>query len=336
MNIMVCGGAGFMGSHFIKYILKKYPDYKIVNFDKLTYAGNLDNLKEVENNLNYNFVKGDICDTSILEKTIQDCHINAVLNYAAETHVDRSIMDPTVFLKTDVFGVYNLLEATKKYNLQKMVQVSTDEVYGSIDVGSFSEESAFAPNSPYAASKAGGDLLCRSYFVTYQTPVAVTHSCNFIGGNQYPEKLIPLFITNLLEGKKVPLYGDGQNVREFIYIDDHCRAIDVILHKAAPGSVYNIGSGHEMKNIEVAKMILSHLGFGEEMIEYVKDRPGHDRRYAINAGKIKNELGWETKVSFEEGLKRTIAWYKENEWWWKKIKNGDYKEYYKRMSERNY
>lgn len=331
MNILICGGAGFMGSHFIKYILDRYPDYKVVSFDKLTYAGNLDNLKNVKDHPHYSFVKGDICDTTILEKTIQDCKIDVIVNYAAETHVDRSIMDPNAFLKTDVFGVYNLLEATKKFNLKKMVQVSTDEVYGSIEKGKFSEESTFAPNSPYAASKAGGDLLCRSYFVTYQTPVVVTHSCNFVGENQYPEKLIPLFITNLLEGKKVPLYGDGQNVREFIYKDDHCRAIDVVLHKAEPGSVYNIGSGEEKKNIEVAEMILTHFGFGKEMIEYVKDRPGHDRRYAIDAKKIKKELGWKAEVSFEEGLEKTIVWYKENGWWWKKIKDGSFKEYYKKQ-----
>lgn len=331
MNILICGGAGFMGSHFIKYVLNKYPDYKVVNFDKLTYAGNLDNLKEVENNPNYSFVKGDICDAVILEKAVEDYKINVIINYAAETHVDRSIMDPDAFLQTDVFGVYNLLEMTKKFNLQKMVQVSTDEVYGSILKGKFDEESNFAPNSPYAASKAGGDLLCRSYFITYQTPVVVTHSCNFIGENQYPEKLIPLFITNLLEGKKVPLYGDGKNVREFIYQEDHCRAIDVILHKAKPGSVYNIGSGEEMKNIDVTNMILKNLGFGKEMIEYVKDRPGHDRRYAINAKKIKKELGWQAEVSFEEGLKKTIAWYKANSAWWKKIKDGSYKEYYKKQ-----
>lgn len=331
MNILICGGAGFMGSHFVKYILNKYPDYKVVNFDKLTYAGNLDNLTEVENNPNYSFVKGDICDADVLEKTIQENKIDVIINYAAETHVDRSIMDPDAFLKTDVFGVYNLLEAVKKFNLKKMVQVSTDEVYGSIEKGKFTEKSPFSPNSPYAASKAGGDLLCRSYFTTYQTPVVVTHSCNFLGENQYPEKLIPLFITNLLEGKKVPLYGDGKNVREFIYKDDHCRAIDVVLHKAKPGSVYNIGSGKEMKNIDVTNIILKNLGLGREMIEYVKDRPGHDRRYAIDAKKIKKELGWRAEVSFAEGLQKTIAWYKANEKWWKKIKDGSYMEYYRKQ-----
>ena len=324
-----------MGSHFIKYILNKYPDYKVVNFDKLTYAGNLDNLAEIQNNPNYSFVKGDICDAIALEKNIQENKIEVILNYAAETHVDRSIMDPNAFLKTDVFGVYNLLEAVKKFGLQKMVQISTDEVYGSIAKGKFTEESSFAPNSPYAASKAGGDLLCRSYFTTYKTPVVVTHSCNFLGANQYPEKLIPLFITNLLEGKKAPLYGDGKNVREFIYQSDHCRAIDLVLHKAEPGSVYNIGSGEEMENIAVTKMILKSLGFGQEMIEYVKDRPGHDRRYAINAKKIKKELGWQAEVSFAEGLQKTIAWYKANEKWWKKIKDGSYKEYYNKQYKSN-
>ncbi len=331
MNILVCGGAGFMGSHFIKYILNKYPDYSVVNFDKLTYAGNLDNLKEVEDNERYKFIKGDICDAEAVEKAIKENNIDVIVNYAAETHVDRSVMDPTAFLKTNIFGSYNLLEATKKFNLKKMVQVSTDEVYGSTEDSLFSEESPFEPNSPYAAAKAGGDLLCRSYFVTFGTPVVVTHSCNFYGPNQYPEKLIPLFATNLIEGKKVPVYGDGKNVREWIYVDDHCDAIDVILHKAEPGSVYNIGSGNEIENIEITKLILEYSGASEDMIEYVKDRPGHDRRYAIDCSKLKSELGWEAKIDFKEGLKKTVEWYKDNEEWWKKLKDGSYLEYYKKQ-----
>lgn len=331
MNLLVCGGAGFVGSHFVKYILNKYPDYKVVNFDKLTYAGNLDNLKEIENNENYTFVKGDICDMQALANAVKENKIDVIINYAAETHVDRSIMDPTAFLKTDVFGVYNLLEITKKFNLQKMIEISTDEVFGSIENGKFSETSAFAPNSPYAAAKAGGDLLCRSYWVTYQTPVVVTHSCNFYGPNQYPEKLIPLFVTNLLEGKKVPVYGDGKNVREWIFVDDHCEAVDSILHKAEPGSVYNIGTGNEITNIEITKLILKYMEVGEEMIEYVKDRPGHDKRYALEVGKIKEDLGWEAKVDFEEGLKKTVQWYKENTEWWQKLKDGSYMEYYKKQ-----
>ena len=313
MNILVCGGAGFMGSHFIKYILNKYPDYMLVNFDKLTYAGNLDNLKDIESAdeiptkvgekiQKYTFVKGDICDLNALEKAVKDNNIDVIVNYAAETHVDRSIMDPTAFLKTDVFGTYNLLEVTKNLNLKKMVQISTDEVYGSIEKGKFTEGSNFKPNSPYSAAKAGGDLLCRSYWVTYKTPVVVTHSCNLYGPNQYPEKLIPLFVTNLIEGKKVPMYGDGKNVREWIFIDDHCKAIDLIMHNADGGEVYNIGSGQEKENVDVTKLILGILGFGEEMIEYVKDRLGHDRRYAIDASKLKKDLGWQAEVDFEEGL----------------------------------
>ncbi len=320
-----------MGSHFIKYILAKYPDYMVVNFDKLTYAGNLENLHEVESNPRYKFVQGDICDRGALEKIVQEFGTNAIINYAAETHVDRSIMDPDAFLRTDVLGTFNLLEVTKKFNLQKMVQVSTDEVYGSIERGSFTEESPFAPNSPYAAAKSGGDHLCRSYFVTYQTPVVVSHSCNFYGTHQYPEKIIPLFITNLLEGKKVPLYGDGKNVREWIHTSDHCRAIDLLLHKAQAGEVYNIGTGHEIENVELTKMILAEMGFGKEMIEPVKDRPGHDRRYAINFKKIKKDLGWKPEKDFKDGLKETISWYRQNESWWKKLKSGEYLDYYRRQ-----
>lgn len=338
MNILVAGGAGFMGSHFVKYLLAQYPDYTVVNFDKLTYAGNLDNLKEIEGNSRYHFVQGDICNRAEVERTIREYSIDVIVNYAAETHVDRSIMDPDAFLKTDILGTFNLLEVTKQFGpassagrLKKMVQVSTDEVYGSIDEGFFTEDSPFAPNSPYSASKAGGDHLCRAYFVTYQTPVVVTHSCNFYGSYQYPEKIIPLFITNLLEGKKVPLYGDGKNVREWIHTIDHCRAIDAVIHKAEPGSVYNIGTGQELPNVELTNLILKYVGAEESMIEYVKDRPGHDRRYAINWSKIKNELGWEPLKSFEEGLRETVEWYRNNEWWWKKLKDGSYQEYYKRQ-----
>lgn len=331
MNLLVCGGAGFMGSHFIKYVLEKYPDYKIVNFDKLTYAGNLENLREVENNPQYKFVQGDICDREAVNKVVEENKIDAIVNYAAESHVDRSIMDPDVFLRTEILGSFNLLEATKNFNLKKMVQVSTDEVYGSIDSGSFTEESSFSPNSPYAAAKAGGDHLCRAYFVTYKTPIVVSHSCNFYGTNQFPEKLIPFFITNLIEGKKVPLYGDGKNVREWIHTSDHCRAIDVLLHQAEPGSVYNMGSGKEMKNIEITKLILSEMDMGEEMIEPVKDRPGHDRRYSIDCSKLEKDFGWKAEKDFESGMKETIEWYKNNLDWWQPLKNGEHAEYFKKQ-----
>lgn len=331
MNLLVCGGAGFMGSHFIKYILAKYPDYRVVNFDKLTYAGNLENLREVENNPHYKFVQGDICDREAVNKVVEENKIDAIVNYAAESHVDRSIMDPDVFLRTEILGSFNLLEATKNFNLKKMVQVSTDEVYGSIEEGSFTEDSSFSPNSPYAAAKAGGDHLCRAYFVTYKTPIVVSHSCNFYGTNQFPEKLIPFFITNLIEGKKVLLYGDGKNVREWIHTSDHCRAIDVLLHQAEPGSVYNIGTGKELKNIEITKLILSEMEMGEEMIEPVKDRPGHDRRYSIDCSKLENDFGWKAEKDFETGMKETIAWYKNNPDWWQPLKNGEHAEYFKKQ-----
>jgi dTDP-glucose 4,6-dehydratase len=331
MKLLITGGAGFMGSHFITYISEKYPEYEIINFDKLTYAGNLDNLKEIENNPRYQFVQGDIADLKVLENVFKNNSIDVIINYAAETHVDRSILDPEAFLKTDIFGTYNLLEVTNKFHIKKMIQISTDEVFGSISEGTFTEQSSFEPNSPYAAAKAGGDLLCRSYFVTYQTPVIVTHSCNFYGSRQYPEKLIPLFITNLLEGKKVPIYGDGKNVREWIHTSDHCRAIDMILHKGQVGEVYNIGSGIEKSNLEITKLILKKLNVEEEMIEWVADRPGHDRRYAIDHSKLTRELGWKPEKSFEDGIRETIQWYKENEWWWKKLKSGEYVEYYKKQ-----
>ncbi len=317
-----------MGSNAVKYFLKKYPDVRIVNLDKLTYAGNLENLKEVENNPRYKFIKGDIADEKIVDEVVKD--VDVIINYAAETHVDRSILDPKAFITTDVLGTYTLLEAAKKYGVKKYIQISTDEVFGSINNGKFTEESPFEPNSPYAASKAGGDHLCRAYFKTYNVPVIVTHSCNFFGPFQYPEKLIPLFITNLLQNKKVPVYGDGQQVREWIFTEDHCRAIDTILQKGEIGEVYNIGTGNEITNIEITKILLKELGKDESFIDYVKDRPGHDRRYAIDSGKLR-KLGWSPEVSFENGIKQTVDWYKQNEQWWKRIKSGEYLEYYKKQ-----
>jgi dTDP-glucose 4,6-dehydratase len=321
MRILVTGGAGFMGSHFVRYLLNAYQEYRVVNFDKLTYAGNLDNLKDVEQHPRYTFVQGDICDAAALARVIEEYRIHTIVNYAAETHVDRSIVDSAAFLKTDVFGTRELLEAVKKFGVKKMVQISTDEVFGSTDTGAFTEESCFRPNSPYSASKAGGDLLCRAYYETYKTPVVVTHSCNVYGPNQYPEKIIPLFITNLLEGKKVPLYGDGKNVREWIHVGDHCRAIDAILHRAEPGSVYNIGAGDEIQNIDLTKKILAAVGAGEEMISYVTDRPGHDRRYAINSSKLREDFGWKPLVSFDGGIRKTVEWYEHNRAWWEKLKS---------------
>ncbi|HLC99956.1 dTDP-glucose 4,6-dehydratase [Candidatus Kaiserbacteria bacterium RIFCSPHIGHO2_01_FULL_48_10] len=328
MKILITGGAGFMGSNAVRYFLKTYPDIQIVNLDKLTYAGNLENLKDIENDSRYRFVKGDIADEKIVDEAVQG--VDAIINYAAETHVDRSILEPRAFIVTDVLGTHTLLEAAKKHGIKKYIQISTDEVFGSIAKGKFKETSPFEPNSPYAASKAGGDHLCRAYFQTYGVPTIVTHSCNFFGPYQYPEKLIPLFITNLIEGKKVPVYGDGQQVREWIFTEDHCRAVDVILHKGIAGEVYNIGTGAEITNLEITKLLLQGLGRDESSIDYVKDRPGHDRRYAINSGKLR-KLGWKPITSFEQGLAKTIAWYRENESWWKKIKSGEYMEYYKKQ-----
>lgn len=329
MRILVTGGAGFMGSNFIKYILKKYPKWQLINLDKLTYAGNLDNLKDVFKHKNYRFVKGDITNQADIKKAIGR-GVDMIINYAAETHVDRSIMEPEAFIKTDVLGTYNLLEAVKKNNVAKYIQISTDEVFGSIKRGKFKEKDPFRPNSPYSASKAGADHLCRAYFKTYNLPVIVTHSCNFYGPNQYPEKLIPLFITNLLEGKKIPLYGDGHQVREWIFTQDYCRAIEKIFRKGKLGEVYNIGTGYEKRNVEITNFILKELGFNKSKVEHVKDRLGHDFRYAVDSSNLRR-LGWSPTISWEEGLRRTINWYKENEWWWKKIKSGDYLKYYKKQ-----
>lgn len=328
MKLLITGGAGFMGSNFIKYILDKYLDYKIINLDKLTYAGNLENLKEIEDNPRYTFMKGDIADNAIVEKIFKEDTPDAVINYAAETHVDRSILDPKAFIKTDVLGTYNLLEACRKFSMKKYVQISTDEVYGSVEDGSFTEKSPFDPSSPYSASKAGGDHLVIAYYKTYGLPVVRTHSCNFFGPYQYPEKLIPLFITNILEEKKIPVYGDGTQVREWIYTQDHCSAVDFILRHGKMGEIYNIGTGQEKQNMEVTKLILKYLGKDESSIEYVKDRPGHDIRYSLDHTKLR-ELGWQPRYQFEDALKSTIEWYKAHEDWWKKIKSGKYLEYYK-------
>ncbi len=320
MNILVTGGAGFMGSNFVRFLLTHHPEDSVVVFDKLTYAGNQENLRDLESNHHFSFVSGDICDGPALAEVVQKFSIDAIVNYAAETHVDRSITDPEQFLRTDIFGMFHLLETVKKFPIKTFVQISTDEVFGSIAEGAFTETSAFAPNSPYSAAKAGGDLLARAYHTTYGTPVIVTHSCNVYGPYQYPEKVIPLFVTNLMEGKKVPLYGDGQNVREWIHVSDHCRAIDMVLRKAQAGSVYNIGTGEEIKNVDLTRMILKEFGKGDEMIERVPDRLGHDRRYAIDATNIQKDLGWKPTISFAEGLKETVEWYQKNESWWKKLK----------------
>jgi len=329
-KILVTGGAGFMGSNFIRHILKKYKDYSVINLDKLTYAGNPNNLKDIEGNPNYKFIKGDIADERTIKKVLRLNQIDFVINYAAETHVDRSILDPAAFVRTDVLGTYNLLEGIKEFNVKKFVQISTDEVYGSIEKGKFTEESPLRPNNPYSASKAGGDLLCQSYIKTYNLPIIISRSCNNYGPNQYPEKLISLFITNLLENKKVPLYGEGKNVREWVYVLDHCNAIDFLLHKGSLGEIYNIGSGVEKQNIQITKLILTELSFDYKMVEQVKDRLGHDLRYALDWSKLK-KLGWQPEYKFDDAIRETIRWFKSNEWWWKPLKSGQYLEYYKRQ-----
>ena len=330
MKLLVAGGAGFIGSNFVRHIIKKYSNYSVINLDLLTYAGNLENLDDIKNFPNYKFLKGNIAD----EKLVNEITINvdAVVNFAAESHVDRSIEGPSVFIKTNVLGTQVLLEAAKKNKVKRFMQISTDEVYGTLgETGCFSENSPIQPNSPYSASKAGADLIVRSYFKTYGFPCIITRCSNNYGPNQFPEKFIPLLITNAFEGKELPIYGDGLNVRDWIHVKDHGEAIDVVLHKGKDGEVYNIGGNCEKKNIDIAKLILNKTGKGESLIKFVKDRLGHDRRYAIDSTKIKNELGWSPKYDFGNGISDTINWYKENRNWWLKIKSGEYMRYYERM-----
>lgn len=326
MNLLVCGGAGFIGSNFIRYMLGKYSGYRIVNFDKLTYAGNLDNLRDIENNANYKFVQGDITDFDKLNEVVKENNIDHIINFAAETHVDRSIHGGCKdFVLTNTLGVQMILDVVKFNNIQKFVNVSTDEVYGALELDEdreFTENTPIWPNMPYAAAKAGGDLMCNAYFVTHKVPVVVTHCSNNYGPYQFPEKLIPFFVFKLMKGEKVPVYGDGLNVRDWIHVLDHASALDLMLQKGIPGEIYNVGSDNERSNLELTKMILSVMNKGEDMIEYVTDRPGHDRRYAIDASKIKS-LGWSpdyTREKFAEGLKETVEWYQNNGEWVEKIR----------------
>jgi dTDP-glucose 4,6-dehydratase len=311
MKILVTGGAGFIGCNFVRFMLDKYPDDEIVVLDKLTYAGRMENLQDVMTRIS--FIKGDICNKEDIEK-VKDCDV--IFNFAAETHVDRSIIEAGVFVKTDVLGTYNLLEYARKYDVERYVQISTDEVYGSIGSGSFKEENSLDPSSPYSASKAGADLLVRAYHKTYGLPVLITRSSNNFGPYQYPEKLIPLFITNALQNKPLPVYGDGLNVRDWIYVLDNCEAIDLVYQKGAFGEFYNIASGNEKTNLDITHLILSELDKPDSLIQFVKDRPGHDRRYSLDFTRIK-KLGWKPKYSFENAMKTTITWYRENEWWWR-------------------
>jgi dTDP-glucose 4,6-dehydratase len=321
MKLLVTGGAGFIGSNFIHYILNKYPAYQIINLDALTYAGNLENLKSLENNHRYKFVKGDICDTNLVDELVKE--VDIIVHFAAESHVDRSILDSKAFINTNVIGTHTLLEAARKAGNKRFHHVSTDEVFGSLSASDapFSETTPYDPRSPYSASKASSDHLVRAYFHTYNLPVTISNCSNNYGPYHYPEKLIPLLITNLLEDKKIPIYGDGLNVRDWLFVSDHCSAIDSIIHKGKMGETYCIGGNSEKTNLEIAKKILLELGKNEDIIEYVEDRKGHDRRYAINFSKIKNELGWQPKVSFDEGIKKTVQWFLDNESWWKKLKN---------------
>lgn len=314
-KILVTGGAGFIGSNFVRYLLKKYPQYEVVNYDKLTYAGNLDNLRDIEKLGNYEFIHGDICD---FDKLNALRGVDAIVNFAAESHVDRSIASAREFIVTNVYGTQVLLELCKARAISRFIQVSTDEVYGSIEEGSFKEEDALSPSSPYSASKAAADLLALSHYKTFQTPVIITRSSNNFGPYQYPEKLIPLFTTNALDDRPVPLYGDGKNVRDWIYVEDNCAAIDLILHAGLVGEIYNVGGGNEIANIEIAKKILKILGKSQSLINYVADRPGHDRRYSINCDKVK-ELGWSPIYKFADALEQTISWYKDNGDWWQAL-----------------
>ncbi|MFQ5444934.1 MAG: dTDP-glucose 4,6-dehydratase, partial [Nitrospinales bacterium] len=309
MKLLVTGGSGFIGSNFIRHCINSYSDRQIVNLDKLTYAGNPENLKDLEGKPSYRFVHGDICDAALVQKLMRD-GVDKVVHFAAESHVDRSIDDPTVFLNTNILGTYTLLQAAKDNSVSLFLNVSTDEVYGSLGpTGYFTEQSPLEPNSPYSASKASADLICRSFFETFSFPVITTRCCNNYGPYQFPEKLIPLFITNLMEDSPIPVYGDGLNVRDWIHAEDHSRAIDAILEKGKPGEVYNIGSRQEMTNLEITEIILKGLDKPESYKKFVKDRLGHDRRYAIDPAKLENEIGWRPQVKFEDGIKDTVAWY---------------------------
>lgn len=323
MNILVTGGAGFIGSNFILYWLKKYPQDKIINLDKLTYAGNLENLKSVENNPNYEFVQGDICDPQLVNSLTEK--VDTIAHFAAESHVDRSIHDPAPFIKTNIEGTYVLLESALKNEIKRFHHISTDEVFGALELNSkekFNDKTPYNPHSPYSASKASSDHLVRAYATTYDLPTTISNCSNNFGPYQFPEKLIPLAITNIIEGKKVPVYGDGLYVRDWLYVEDHCKAIDLILQKGKVGETYLVGGlTEDISNIEIVKKILKIMGKDESQIEYVKDRPGHDRRYAVDWTKINMELGWKPEHNFDDYLKLTVEWYKNNQEWWRKIKN---------------
>lgn len=335
MKILVTGGAGFIGSNFIHYMIDKYSDYQIINLDSLTYCGNLENLKKIENNPNYSFVKGDIKNEKLVDEIVAENEIEYMINFAAESHVDRSIDNPRIFFESNIIGTQNLLEISKKYydrdQLKKYIQISTDEVYGTLgETGYFTETTPLAPNNPYSASKAGVDMIVRAYNETFNLPINITRCSNNYGPYQFPEKLIPLIINNSLKNKKLPVYGDGKNIRDWLHVYDHCTAIDLVLHNGKSGEIYNIGGNNEKQNIEIVKLILKYLNKPNTLIKYVDDRLGHDKRYAIDSTKIQEKLGWEPKYSFEVGIKETIEWYLSNEMWLNDIISGDYINYYEK------
>lgn len=328
-KILVTGGAGFIGSNFIHYLAEQHPDDEIINLDKLTYAGNLDNLKAIADRANYRFVRGDISDAALVDELFRE-GLDAVVNFAAETHVDRSIGNPDDFIRTDIYGTYSLLEAARRRGVGCFVQISTDEVYGSVEEGFSTELDPLMPRNPYAASKAGADRLAYSYFATYDLPVIITRASNNFGPYQYPEKVIPLFVTNALDSVPLPLYGDGLNVRDWIFVRDHCTAIDLLISRGEQGETYNIGGGNLLTNRELTSRILEYLQLPDSLIRRVRDREGHDRRYALDSSKL-SKLGWAPEADFSRELKATIAWYRDNRWWWEKIKSGEFKEYYRRQ-----
>jgi len=331
MNILVTGGAGFIGSNHVRMLLDQSSD-RIINLDLLTYAGNLENLSGLEDNPRYRFVRGDILDRQLVRRIMEEEQINSVVHFAAESHVDRSLEGPELFVRTNILGTEILLEEARRAKVDRFVMVSTDEVYGSLGAeGMFTEGTPLAPNSPYAASKASADLMCRSFFKTFDFPILITRCSNNYGAYQFPEKLIPLMIANALEGRNLPVYGDGKNVRDWLFVEDHCRAIDLVMRQGKVGEVYNVGGCNEMKNIELVELLVDKLGKSRDLITFVKDRPGHDQRYAIDASKIMNELGWAPSVDFSAGLEQTVNWYLKNRDWWEKIRTGEYKTYYNKM-----
>ena len=329
-NVLVTGGAGFIGSNFLRYMVNKYPNYDFINLDALTYCGNLENLKDIEDKDNYSFVKGNVCDRELVNGIVEN--VDYIVHFAAESHVDRSIEDPGIFIKSNILGTQTLLDASKKNDIRKFLQVSTDEVYGSLGPeGYFTEQTPLQANSPYSASKAGADLMVRAYHNTFDLPVNITRCSNNYGPYQFPEKLIPLMISNAIENKELPVYGDGKNIRDWLHVYDHCTGIDLVLHKGKAGEVYNIGGHNERANIDIVKLILNELDKPESLIKFVSDRLGHDRRYAIDSSKIRRDLGWRPKYTFEEGIIETIHWYLDNQDWISKVKSGQYQEYYNKI-----